>query len=556
MQGLRERLGESARAFGEVFRNPDLRRLQLAWAGSLIGNWSYFVALAVYAYDQGGAAAVGLVGVIRMLPAAIASPLLAPLADRFPRKLVMVAADVVRAVLMLLAALTIWQGWSQWVVYTIVALSTVSGTVFRPAQAALLPHLARSPGELTAANVASSTLESVGAFIGPALGGVLLALTNAETVFVVNAVSFVWSALLVLAVRGGGRVEKEEPDRAPDAADAKGGGVGAGFRAIFASRDLLVLSSLYTAQTLVAGALNVLVVVAALELLDVGESGVGYLNGALGVGGLVGGFVALVLASRGRLAADFGLGIALFGVPLALIGIASSVPVAVLALGLIGLGNSLVDINALTIMQRTVPDEVLGRVLGVLEGVLLGSIGVGALLAPLLIEAAGIRWALVVTGLLLPAVALLASARLRSIDRRSAAPAELQLLQGVPILAPLPLATLELLAGSLVAVRYPAGSVVIREGEAGDRFYVIDEGEVEIAGVRFGRGEGFGEIALLRDVPRTATVTAATDVTLYALERDEFIAAVTGHEPARAAADAVIAARFAGFGPTVSRAPA
>jgi MFS family permease len=332
--------------------------------------------------------------------------------------------------------------------------------------------------------------------------------------------------------------------------------VGAGFRAIFASRDLVVLSGLYTAQTLVAGALNVLVVVAALELLDVGDSGVGYLNGALGVGGLVGGFVALVLASRGRLAADFGLGVALFGLPLVLIGIASSVPVALLALALIGLGNSLVDVSALTIMQRTVPDEVLGRVLGVLEGVLLGSIGLGALLAPLLIETAGIRWALVATGLLLPALALLGSAQLRSIDRRSAAPAELQLLQGVPILAPLPLATLELLAGSLREVRHPAGAVVIREGEAGDRFYVIGEGEVEVAGRRFGRGEGFGEIALLRDVPRTATVTATSDVTLYALERDEFIAAVTGHEPARAAADAVIAARLAAFSPTVSRAPA
>jgi MFS family permease len=454
---------------------------------------------------------------------------------------------------MVLAALTIWQGWSQWVVYAIVALSTVSGTVFRPAQAALLPHLARSPGELTAANVASSTLESVGAFIGPALGGLLLALTNAETVFVVNGVSFVWSALLVLAVRGVGAAR---PDGQQSARHEGGGGIGDGFKAILESTDLLVLSGLYTAQTLVAGALNVLVVVAALELLDVGASGVGYLNGALGVGGLIGGFVALVLASRGRLAADFGLGIALFGVPLALVGIASSVPVALLALGLIGLGNSLVDINALTIMQRTVPDAVLGRVLGVLEGVLLGSIGVGALLAPLLIEVTGIRWALVATGLLLPALALLASARLRSIDHRTAAPAELQLLQGVPLLAALPLATLELLAGSLTEVRHPAGAVVIREGEGGDRFYVVGAGEVEIGGKRLGRGEGFGEIALLRDVPRTATVTAATDVTLHALERDEFIAAVTGHEPARAAADAVIAARLGSFGPTVSRAPA
>jgi MFS family permease len=553
VQGLTARIAESAQSFGEVFRNRDLRRLQLAWAGSLIGNWSYFVALAVYAYDQGGATAVGLVGVIRMLPAALASPFLGALADRYPRKIVMVAADLIRAALMVLAALTIWQGWSQWVVYALVALSTVSGTVFRPAQAALLPHLARSPAELTAANVSSSTLESVGAFVGPALGGVLLAITNAETVFVVNGGSFLWSALLVLAVRG---VRAADAPRAePGASHERGTGIGEGLRTIRQSRDLLALSSLYTAQTLVAGALNVLVVVAALELLDVGESGVGYLNGALGVGGLVGGFVALVLASRGRLAADFGLGVALFGLPLALLGIVSSVPVALLALGLVGLGNSLVDINALTIMQRTVPDDVLGRVLGLLEGVLLGSIGVGALLAPLLIELAGIRWALVATGALLPALAVLAARRLRSIDSRTAAPAELQLLQGVPTLAPLPVATLELLAGALTEVRLPAGAVVIREGESGDRFYVVDEGEVEIEGKRFGHGEGFGEIALLRDVPRTATVTAATDVKLWALERDEFIAAVTGHEPASAAADAVIAARLGTFGATVARTP-
>ena len=553
MQGLTARIAESAQSFGEVFRNRDLRRLQLAWAGSLIGNRSYFVALAVYAYDQGGATAVGLVGVIRMLPAALASPFLGALADRYPRKIVMVAADLIRAALMVLAALTIWQGWSQWVVYALVALSTVSGTVFRPAQAALLPHLARSPAALTAANVSSSTLESVGAFVGPALGGVLLAITNAETVFVVNGGSFLWSALLVLAVRG---VRAADAPRAePGASHERGTGIGEGLRTIRQSRDLLALSSLYTAQTLVAGALNVLVVVAALELLDVGESGVGYLNGALGVGGLVGGFVALVLASRGRLAADFGLGVALFGLPLALLGIVSSVPVALLALGLVGLGNSLVDINALTIMQRTVPDDVLGRVLGLLEGVLLGSIGVGALLAPLLIELAGIRWALVATGALLPALAVLAARRLRSIDSRTAAPAELQLLQGVPTLAPLPVATLELLAGALTEVRLPAGAVVIREGESGDRFYVVDEGEVEIEGKRFGHGEGFGEIALLRDVPRTATVTAATDVKLWALERDEFIAAVTGHEPASAAADAVIAARLGTFGATVARTP-
>ena len=160
------------------------------------------------------------------------------------------------------------------------------------------------------------------------------------------------------------------------------------------------------------------VVVSALELLDVQPSGVGYLNGALGVGGLLGGFVALVLATRGRLAADFGLGLALFGLPLILIGATSSVPVALGALALVGLGNSIVDINALTIMQRAVPNDVLARALGVLEGVLIGALGVGGLLAPVLIHLAGIRWALILTGLLLPVLALAAPA-VPPIDRPS-----------------------------------------------------------------------------------------------------------------------------------------
>lgn len=293
-----------------------------------------------------------------MIPAAIASPFLGGLADRYSRKLVMIAADGVRAALMVAAALTIWQGWSAYVVYAIVGLSTVTGTAFRPAQAALLPHLVRNAAELTAANVVSTTLESVGAFLGPALGGILLAFTSIETVFAVNALSFVASALLVCAVRGG---STPAPDEAQQHDHSSEGGVTAGFRALAGNHDLLVLSGLYCGQTLVAGALGVLVIVSALELLHVEAAGVEYLNAAIGVGGLIGGFVALVLATRGRLAADFGTGLAVFGLPLILIGVTSSVPVALVALALVGLGNSIVDINALTIMQRAVPDAVLAR---------------------------------------------------------------------------------------------------------------------------------------------------------------------------------------------------
>lgn len=547
--GVNGHFAESMRSLGDVFRNRDLRRLQLAWIGSIIGNWAYLVALVVYAYDQGGPAAVGIVGVLRMLPAALAAPLVATLADRYPRRVVLIGADLTRALLMALAGLTIWWDGPAPAVYAIVTLSTVAGTVFRPAQAALLPSLARTPAELTAANVASSTFESVGSFVGPALGGLLLAATNAETVFLFNGLTFIWSAALVAAIRSSDSRSRQE-------AKHRGGLFGkeasAGLREIFGNGDLRTLCGLYTAQTLVAGALSVLVVVSALELLGIGETGVGYLNAALGVGGLVGGFVALVSAAGGRLAAVFGVGVSLYSVPLLLVGLFPSVPLALLALAIIGLGNSLVDVNALTIMQRTVPDEVLGRVLGSLQGMLLGSIGVGALLAPALIGVVGIDAALVVTGLLLPTVVLLRAGRLRAIDSRTTAPAGLELLRGIEFLAPLPEQSLEHLARSLVEVVSPAGTAVIREGEPGDRFYVIGEGEVAIGDKTFGSGSGFGEIALLQDVPRTATVTAVTDVTLYALDRDEFIAAVTGHEPANAAADAVIAARLGAFNPSAA----
>ena len=527
------------RALHDVLSSPALRRLQLAWVGSILGGWAYLVALGVYAYGQGGAAAVGVVGLVRLIPAAIAAPFTASFADRYPRVAVMMVSDLARCVLMLAAAATIAADGPAPVVYSLVALSTVAGTVFRPAQSALLPALVRSPTELTAANVASSTLESVGTFLGPALGGLLLAVSNPETVFAANAGSFLWSALLVLGLR-----RFEPPRVAPRATRDEGAGVLAGIATIAGEPTLRTLVGLYAAQTLVAGALNVLVVVTSFELLDLDEAGVGLLYAAVGVGGLVGGFVALVLSARGRLARDFAVGLALFGLPLALIG---GLPIAVVAVGglaVLGIGNSIVDVNALTIMQRAVPDAVLGRALGALDGLLLGTLGLGALAAPGLIEAIGAEAALVATGMVLPVLAVLTRPRLRDLDRTTSAPDATWLLRGVPMLASLPGPVLERLAREATAASFPAGEVIVREGDPGDRFYVVESGEVEIAGQRFGPGDAFGEIALLRDVPRTATATAVSDVELIALEREPFVAAVTGHAPSAAAAETVIAARL------------
>lgn len=547
MSGISSRLLAPAQAFGDTFKNRNLRRLQLAWAGSILGTWSYFVALAVYAYAHGGVRAVALISVLRMLPAAILAPFLASLADRYPRRLVMMSSDLIQATLMAASAVSIGSGGPAWIVYALVTVSTVAGTPFGPAQAALLPLLSRTPAELTAANVVSSTLESVGSFLGPAIGGFLLVATNAQTVFAFNAASFVWSAALVIGVSVTATAPAAHASQDEDGNDADGGdgdgGLMAGFRTIVGDGDIATLIGLYAMQTLIAGALGVLLVVTALDLLHGGPKVVGALDAATGIGGLVGAFVALALAARGRLAADFGLGLALFG-SLAVIGIAPHLAPALIALVVLGVGNSLVDIAAVTLLQRVVPNEVLGRVLGVLEGIFLASLGLGALVAPVLVNAFGVRTSLIVVGAALPALALLSWPRLRSLDRHAPAPALVELLRGVELLVPLALPALEHLATSLSNVRFPAGSTVIRIGEPGDRFYIIGEGEVEINGQVFGPGSSFGEIALLRDVPRTATVTARTDLLLHALERAAFLAAVTGNEPSSAAAEAVIARRL------------
>jgi MFS family permease len=530
--------------FAAVFHNEDLRRLELAWSGSIIGQWGYEVALAVFAYRAGGATAVGLVALVRLLPAAIIAPFAALLGDRFHRKRIMVAADLSRVCAMAGAAAAVFAGAPAVTVYALAAIAAVTGTAFGPAQSALLPSLARSPEELTAANATSTTLESVGFFVGPALGGLLLAVTSVGAVFTLAAALFLWSAVVLGRIgsdsRGGPGIEGDSILREALA----------GFRAIAAERRLRLIVGLYGAQTLAAGILRVLLVVTAFQVLDLGPSGVGFLNSAVGIGALAGMLVMLTLIGTSRLAAVFRLGILLWGVPLVLLGIWPSVAAAVILLGVLGVGNTLVDVAGLTLLQRAAPDEVRARVFGVLESVFLGTIAIGAILAPLLTSALGARGALIAAGGGLSVLVLLLWRPLSAADVTAAAPeSTLTLLRGIPIFAPLPPVTLEQLASRLSRVRVPAGEVILRQGDPGDRFYVIGEGEVEIAldggpPKTLGRGAYFGEIALLRDVPRTATVTTRTEVELYVLERDVFIAAVTGHAPSAEAADAVIATRL------------
>jgi MFS family permease len=550
LAAVRAQARDAGDAIGRVFRNPGLRRIELAWAASIVGDWANMVAAAVYVYTQAGAAGVGILAVVRYLSVAFASPFAATLADRHPRVRVMVAADLVRLVTVGAAALVIWADGTEWAVYALAVATAVVGTAFRPAQAATLPNLARDPGELTAANVVSSTFESVGFFAGPALGGLLLAIAEIPVVYAFNAVTFVVSAALVARVRvtpdaSPERTERAASDTTEDEAPSFFAETGAGFREVWGNREVRLLVGVYAAQTVVAGASGVFVVVLALETLDLGESGVGVLDSVMGIGALVGGLVALVLAQRGRLALDFGVGVLLWAAPLLLIAASPTLAVAVVAFLLVGLGNSVVDINAYTIVQRVVPDEVMGRVFGALESILIGTMALGALAMPLLIATVGMRGSLAILGGAIGVITIASLPGLRRVDLTALAPEGLPLLRGVPFLAALPERVLERLARSLVPVEVAAGRTVFAQGEAGDRFYVIERGEVEILGRRFGPGEAFGEIALLRDVPRTATVTAVTDVALQALERDVFIPAVTGHGEAEESAERVIVSRLA-----------
>jgi len=527
VERLRKHLRESFRALAEVFRNPSLRRLELAWAGSIIGSWAYTVALVVYAYRHGGATAVGLVGLIRWLPAAAASPLAALLGDRYRRVPVMLGADVLRACALAAMAICVLTHAPVVAVYALASAVAVTTTAFQPAQAALLPSLARTPEELTAANVTSSTLESLGFCAGPALGGILLAVSTVWAVFVVTAATFLWSALVLLPLL---RVREPPLSRQrPHILDE----ATAGFRAIGRDRRLRLIVSLFAAQTLVNGAFSVLVAVSALQLLHLGPSGVGYLNTAVGVGGIMGGFLSLVLVGHRRLATTFGVAIAGTGAPLLLVGAFPSTGTTLVVFGLIGLAIIVGDVAGFTLLQRGTPSEVLARVFGVLHSFFYATVATGAILAPPLIHAVGIRWALVIVGGILPLLCAAATASLSEFDAAPARPRELELLRAIPIFAPLSPPVVEQLAARLVSVQACAGDEIIRRGDHGDRFYVVDSGEIDVLldgepPRREGPGAYFGEIALLRDVPRTATVRAATDVELLALDREEFLRSIRG----------------------------
>ena len=543
------RFAESLGAFASVWRNANLRWLELAWSASIVGHFAFLIAVSVYAYGVGGEKAVGLVFLARLIPAALVAPFAGMLGDRYPRERVLFFTNVSRIVLVGAAAAGVLADAHAWVVYALAIAATIATTPFRSSQAALTPSLARTPEELTAANAVASGVESIAVCAGPALAGVLLGVASTGVVFTVTALLIVLSSLFLALIR----VEHaERPRRELDASTIAAERL-AGFTTLGRDASLRVMMLLLTAQTAMFGALQVFIVVMAIDLLDLGEGGVGYLNASIGIGAFLGAVAALGLTGARRLSPAFLGGLMVTGLPLVAAGLWDEVGVALVALALIGLGNAFVDVAGLTLVQRTVPDDVLARVFGVIQMLWLASMGIGAAIAPVLIAWLGVDAALVVAGLFLPALVVAFGATVARIDKAAEAPQtdELRVLVSVPIFAPLPGGSLEHLASRLVPLRLDAGSVIVREGDPGDRFYIVAEGELEVSqdGTpvgKLGAGDYFGEIALLRDTSRTATVTARTDTVLYALDREDFLAAVTGHPQSAEAAETVMSARLAG----------
>jgi MFS family permease len=528
-----------------VLRNENLRRLELAWGAVITAEWAHFVALGVFAYGAGGAVAVGIAGLVRMLPAALIAPFAASLGDRFRRERFLVAIALIGAAALAASAIVFFVSENEPAIFALAAVVGLSSTLVRPAQQALLPSLARTPEELIGSNGATSTVESLGTLIGPLLAGVLVSVADAGVVFAVGAGALLAGAILFALVRVPGRLQAAaaagtEPARRRLLA-------GISYLAREATPRMVV--GLIAAQTFVRGCLNVLIVVAAFRVLDANAGAVGYMTAAIGVGGLVGALGAFNLAGR-RLAIALGVALVFWGIPIALMAFLPFLATALLLLAVVGAANSIEDVAAFTLLQRIVPDAVLTRVLGVLWGLAMGGVALGSIVAPAVVRLVGPRAALVAVGAILPLLALVAWRRLVEIDRSAPGPAaQLAVIESVPMLTPLSLAAKEHLATALVPVVAPAGEVVIRAGDPGDRFYIVAEGELEVVGDRLHRtaekGDHFGEIALLREVPRTATVRAVTDSQLYALERDDFLAAVTGHSDVRIAGEAIAEERLA-----------
>jgi len=521
---------------GAVARNRALAAVMVAYGAFSATQNAAWIAMLVYAYDRGGAGTAGAVAVAQLVPAALLAPVAAAVADRAHRSACWSGAIWSRSP-------GCWRrpwrlAWRRrWRRMPVPWSPPPPWPRPDPAQTTLVPGLVRNAEELTAANALTGWIESASVVASSAATALLLTLAGPGLVFAVAGAAGLVSVGLAATVRG----------TRPLAVDEAAGlaGTFAGFRVLARQSAPRLLVALLSAQWVVIGALDILFVVLAVDVLDRGQGWVGYLSMAYGAGGVLAGLAGMALVGRRRLVTPILGGVILIGAALGLSALAPTAAATVVLLTIVGGGRALFNLATRTLLQRAVPAEVVGRVFGVAEALAMAGLAVGSAIVPLLVAVGGTVAAVLGTAAILPLVALVGGRALFALDAAAHVPiVEIALLRSLRIFHALPAPTLEGLARSMEPVELAAGDVLIREGEPGDRFYAVADGrlQVTIGGTPVAtnvRGDGIGEIALLYSVPRTATATAASSATVFALSREDFLAAVTGHTPTARAAAAV-----------------
>jgi MFS family permease len=536
-------------AVGEGLATRELRLFVAVGSAMSLALWAFTVVLAITAYKAGGTGAVTLAVVARVLPGALAGPFTALLVDRSSRRAALLAltagATVALAVLTLVVAL----GAPLAVILALAAVISILTSGQQPAQAALLPGLARNPRQLAIANGLRQGFGNAAYCVGALAGGAAAAGLSPAAGFAIASTASA-AALLAISCMAADTLPAH---RAPRAGAGVAGELLLGLREVRAAPELRESAGLLAALGLVYGVLDVLMVVVAVQLVGLGSGGVGVLNSMWGAGGLAGGLVAFTLLGGGRFSTALQVAAGLVALALVLLAAVASPAVAIAGFAVLGVGYAIGETAGQTLVQRLASDESLGRAFAVCETAAQVAVALGSVAAPLLIAALGVRGSLVATALVLPLAVVARLRALRRLDARAVVPEHaLATLRALDLFAPLPLATVETLAVRALALPVLAGDRILRRGDVGSLFYVIVEGAFEAdAGVvrrPLGPGDCFGEIALLRDVPRTAAVGAVTDGLLYVLAREEFLLAVTGHVRSAQAAETMARARMRASG--------
>jgi len=514
-------------------RNLAVKRVVGGFAAFTVGEWVLGTTVAIHAYPIGGALLVALVG-FRFFPAALAGPLTAQFADTHRRERVLTATALIRTLASALVAASLALKLPFVIPLLLVWLDAVAGTAYRPAQATLLPTLVHTPSEFTAATALASHAKSSGQMFGALAGGLLVAGMPIGLAVSAATLLYAASALTTASIRA----------PVPPAGSAVGlrarlRRMTDGLSAISGDREAKEIVAFACMRSAVRGVWISLGVVAALKLLGLGSAGFGLLMAAAGAGSLAAIPLTALLVGRMRLARWMAVGLLMCGAPIAAIGgAATGIPAIAFMVGW-GMGMAVSDVAAQAVLNRVVAARSLAPVTGLMESSKLLFEGGACLLAPALVSTLGIRDALLVVGVVVALVVASGARAFTRIDARSAGRVDVShLLAGVNLFHRMRVDLLEGVVAALKPLEVVAGQDVLTQGvDDHGGWYLVDQGRLEVLIDGFvvnelRRGDGFGELALLRDRPRAATVRTVTDARLLTLERDAFLTAVGGGDVA------------------------